>query len=94
MLEDIRELDSMFYRVERNGQYVNRCFSDLTPEEQEKFVVGYEHQELDKMYNILETNLSYIYFTMLSLKEKRTMIKEQAKFLKDIAYKLNISNAH
>ena len=38
-----RELDGVYSRVIRDGKPVNRCFSDLTSEEQERFM-----QNLDK----------------------------------------------
>lgn len=36
-----RELDGIYYRVERNGQYENVCFTDLAEEEREKVTAGY-----------------------------------------------------
>lgn len=38
-----RELDGVYTRIIRDGKPVNRCFSDLTSEEQERFM-----QNLDK----------------------------------------------
>lgn len=35
-----RKLDGCFFRVERDGKWVNRCFTDLTKEEQEKMLEG------------------------------------------------------
>lgn len=34
----LRELDGVYSRVIRDGKPVNRCFSDLTSEEQERFM--------------------------------------------------------
>lgn len=33
-----RELDSVYFRVERDGHWQNICFTDLYREEQEKFL--------------------------------------------------------
>ena len=38
-----RELDGVYCRVIRDGKSVNRCFTDLTAEEQERFL-----ESLDK----------------------------------------------
>lgn len=35
-----RELDSCYFRVERDGKWQNICFSDLTEEEMEKVTKG------------------------------------------------------
>lgn len=35
------ELDNIFYRVERDGEWQNVCFSDLTEEEREKLTDDY-----------------------------------------------------
>lgn len=32
----IRELDGVYFRVERDGKWVNRCFTDLTEAEREE----------------------------------------------------------
>ena len=33
-----RELDGIYYRVERDGKWCNLCFTDLTTSEQEKMI--------------------------------------------------------
>ena len=35
-----RNLDGCYFRVERNGKYEDVCFTDLTEEEQAKFIQG------------------------------------------------------
>lgn len=32
-----RDLDGCYFRVERNGKWTNRCWTDLSEEEQEQF---------------------------------------------------------
>ena len=36
-----RELDGIYYRVERDGKWCNRCFTDLTTDEQEEMIKKY-----------------------------------------------------
>jgi len=33
-----RNLDGVFYRVERNGRWCNVCFSDMTPDERREVI--------------------------------------------------------
>ena len=35
-----RDLDGVYFRVERDGQWTNRCWTDLTDEERERFGEG------------------------------------------------------
>ena len=35
-----RELDGVYFRIERNGKWQSICFSDLTEEEKEKVCIG------------------------------------------------------
>ena len=35
-----RELDGVYFRIERNGKWQSICFSDLTEEEREKVCEG------------------------------------------------------
>ncbi|MGL4548542.1 hypothetical protein [Eubacterium aggregans] len=46
-------LDGIFYRVERNGKYVNRCFTDLTEDEQNEFLEKYDVPGLKRMCLLL-----------------------------------------
>lgn len=39
---EIRELDGVYFRVNRDGKWCNICFTDLTKEEQKKVVEGRE----------------------------------------------------
>lgn len=40
-----RKLDGIFYRVERNRQYKNVCFTDLTGKEREKVTENYTAEQ-------------------------------------------------
>lgn len=35
-----RNLDGVFFRLERDGEWVNVCFSDMTPEERRRAMEG------------------------------------------------------
>lgn len=37
-----RDLDGVYFRVMRDGQMTNRCFSDLTKEEQDLIMDEYD----------------------------------------------------
>jgi hypothetical protein len=55
-----RNLDGFFYRVERNGKFVNRCFSDLTDEEQPDFLSRIEKDGYIRMCKELSAILRRI----------------------------------
>ncbi len=40
MEREKRELDGYFFRIKRDGRFVNRCFTDLTVEEQKSVLTG------------------------------------------------------
>lgn len=44
-----RGLDGFFLRVKRGDRYVNRCFSDLTEEEQKKWLARLSEEGLRSM---------------------------------------------
>jgi hypothetical protein len=44
-----RGLDGFFLRVKRGDRYVNRCFSDLTEEEQKKWLARLSEEGLRNM---------------------------------------------
>jgi len=44
-----RNLDSVFVRVERDGKMVNRCFTDLTEVEQQKFLATLDHGGVERL---------------------------------------------
>ena len=62
-----RELDGVYSRVIRDGKPVNRCFSDLTSEQQERFM-----QNLDK--NGLMTLCKHITEIMRSIADEFDII--------------------
>ena len=67
-----RELDGVYSRVIRDGKPVNRCFSDLTSEEQERFM-----QNLDK--NGLITLCKHITEVMRSIADEFDIICKEAE---------------
>lgn len=48
-----RELDGIYYRVERDGKWCNRCFTDLTTDEQEEMIKKYDVEGLKRMVMLL-----------------------------------------
>lgn len=48
-----RELDGIYYRVERNGKWHNLCFTDLTTDEQEEMIKKYDAEGLKRMVMLL-----------------------------------------
>ena len=41
-----RNLDTEYYRVVRDGKYINLCFSDLTESEQDEIMEKYSAKQL------------------------------------------------
>lgn len=48
-----RNLDSVYYRVIRNGKHVNRCFTDLTESEQDEIMAEYNAEQLRRLCRYL-----------------------------------------
>ena len=48
-----RNLDSVYYRVVRDGKHVNRCFSDLTESEQNEIMAEYNAEQLRRLCRYL-----------------------------------------
>ena len=49
----MRELDGIYFRVERDGKWCNRCFSDLTVTEREKVLEDYDVDGAKRMCCII-----------------------------------------
>jgi len=45
----VREIDGVYIRAERNGNWCNRCFTDLTAEEQQSFLDSLDTDGLKRM---------------------------------------------
>lgn len=50
---EFRELDGVFFRVQRNNKWQNICFSDLTEEEMDKILEGRNEEWLRNLCKIL-----------------------------------------
>lgn len=51
-----RELDGIYFRVQRDGEWQTICFSDLTAEEQEKVCEGRSAEWLKSLaYHLADT---------------------------------------
>lgn len=55
-----RNLDGVYFRVNRDGKWENICFTDLTREEQEKMMEGRPETWLRQMIFILADTISEI----------------------------------
>lgn len=56
----IRNLDGVYYRVERNGRWHSIAFTDLTREEQERFLRTLSPEGIEKMVFILADTIRNI----------------------------------
>ena len=50
---EFRELDGVYFRIQRNDKWLNICFSDLTEEEMKKVLSGRKQQCLEELCVIL-----------------------------------------
>jgi hypothetical protein len=48
-----RELDGVYTRVERNGHWYSVCFSDLTDEEQDKYMETLDETSLKLLSKVI-----------------------------------------
>lgn len=48
-----RNLDGVYYRVIRDGKYVNRCLTDLTESEQDRIMTEYNAEQLRRLCRYL-----------------------------------------
>ena len=55
-----RELDGVYFRVERDGRYQNICFSDLTPDERAEILNGRSEEWLRNLCIILADTIKHI----------------------------------
>ena len=55
-----RNLDGIYFRVTRDGKGFSKCFTDLTAEEQNNILNGYEKDQLLRMCKILAETLRKI----------------------------------
>lgn len=55
-----RNLDGVYYRVVRDGKFVNRCFSDLTESEQDEIMAEYSAEQLRRLCHQLCVSLRQI----------------------------------
>ena len=55
-----RELDGIYFRVERNGKPENVCFSDMTEEQMDGILQCRDEQYLKNMCKILARTLKHV----------------------------------
>ena len=56
----VRNLDGAYYRVVRDGKCVNRCFSDLSEDEQDVIMEKYDAEQLRRLCRCLCISLRQI----------------------------------
>lgn len=56
----VRNLDGVYYRVVRDGEYVSRCFSDLSEAEQDVIMEKYDAEQLGRLCRCLCISLRQI----------------------------------
>lgn len=52
-----RDLDGVYYRVKRNGQFEDLCFTDLTVAEQNEFLATLDTEGLKRMVHLMADSL-------------------------------------
>lgn len=52
-----RNLDGVYFRIERDGKWLNVCFSDLTRDEREGVMKGRDEDWLKSMCHIMAESL-------------------------------------
>lgn len=55
-----RDLDGVYFRIERDGKWCNICFSDLTPDERNHVLDGKSNDYLKKLCCILGDTIKHI----------------------------------
>ena len=88
----VRKLDTISYRVKRNGKYHARCFTDLLPSEQEQLLEEHNKKGLDSIIKCLTSNIIDISYNCLSEDEMREVAKDIAGLLRGIGDKYDINN--
>lgn len=48
-MKEIRDMDGIYFRVQRDGKWENICFSDLTLEEQDQMMQGRSEEWLKSL---------------------------------------------
>lgn len=48
-MKEIRDMDGIYFRVQRDGKWENLCFSDLTSEEQDRMMTGRSEEWLKSL---------------------------------------------
>lgn len=55
-----RNLDRVYFRVQRDGKWTNVCFSDLTEDERNEVMEGKDEKWLRSLCNILANTIQSI----------------------------------
>ena len=85
-----RDLDGIYFRVEREGKWENRCFSDLYPFEQEKVLAKYSYDGIATVIKVMGERMADIAENALELHEARQVAIKMAEMLRDIGDRYSI----
>lgn len=56
-MKEIRDMDDVHFRVNRDGEWMSICFSDLTPKEREEMMKGRSEMWLKNLAQVLGDQL-------------------------------------
>lgn len=83
-------LDGMYFRVERNGQYTNVCFSDLEQDEMDECLERYGKEQTIEIIKHLFDCAIEMSKQELSISETKYLCKNVATFLHYLGETLGI----
>ena len=86
-----RNLDGFYLRVERDGKWVNRCFTDLTTEEQTKWLSRLTNEGKTRLVNgLLETITKMLDIPDISDEEMSLIALKTGRYVYTIGETLDI----
>ena len=89
-----RDLDGFYLRVNRDGKWCNLCFTDLTEEEQSKWLDRLFGEGLRSMVKAFCENIVAMSEMDLTDAELRVMAQDTAKLLRTFGDKYEIVNRY
>ncbi len=88
------DLDGIYRRVQRNGKWVNRCFSDLTISEQYEFLQGIGTEGIKQILQVLlEQRMNMLLNCLDDQESLSTAAIDEAHLLRDTASRYGIERA-
>ena len=87
-----RDLDGFYLRVKRGNKYENLCFTDLTAEEQKKWLARLSAEGLRSMVNVFCGNIKMLANLNMDEEELRFMTIETANLLRKFGDAFNVKS--